>query len=78
MVIVVRHRCFPAGENKGKVPKRIHKSEREKLKREQLNELFLELASALGKFNGFFFLTMIFVFIENWINLLEFSFLEQN
>jgi len=42
-------------ENKGKVPKRIHKSEREKLKREQLNELFLELASALGKFNGFFF-----------------------
>ncbi|KAJ9140444.1 hypothetical protein P3X46_031093 [Hevea brasiliensis] len=36
-----------AGKNKGKVPKRIHKAEREKLKREQLNELFLELASAL-------------------------------
>ncbi|KAJ9163626.1 hypothetical protein P3X46_023275 [Hevea brasiliensis] len=35
------------GKNKGKVPKRIHKAEREKLKREQLNELFLELASAL-------------------------------
>ncbi|KAG6782340.1 transcription factor bHLH47-like [Populus alba x Populus x berolinensis] len=44
---VTENRCFPAGESKGKVPKRIHKSEREKLKREQLNELFLELASAL-------------------------------
>ncbi|KAG5248831.1 hypothetical protein OIU76_004474 [Salix suchowensis] len=44
---VTEIRCFPAGENKGKVPKRIHKAEREKLKREQLNELFLELASAL-------------------------------
>ncbi|KAG8652461.1 transcription factor bHLH47 isoform X2 [Manihot esculenta] len=38
--------CFH-GRNKGKVPKRIHKAEREKLKREQLNELFLQLASAL-------------------------------
>ncbi|KAJ6706170.1 TRANSCRIPTION FACTOR BHLH47 [Salix purpurea] len=44
---VTEIRCFPAGENKGKAPKRIHKAEREKLKREQLNELFLELASAL-------------------------------
>ncbi|KDP31236.1 hypothetical protein JCGZ_11612 [Jatropha curcas] len=35
------------GKSKGKVPKGIHKAEREKLKREQLNELFLELASAL-------------------------------
>ncbi|XP_015578579.1 transcription factor bHLH47 isoform X2 [Ricinus communis] len=35
------------GKNKGKVPKRIHKAEREKLKREQLNDLFLDLADAL-------------------------------
>lgn len=31
----------------GKVPKRIHKAEREKLKREDLNDLFLNLANAL-------------------------------
>ncbi|XWS37370.1 hypothetical protein CRYUN_Cryun19dG0037300 [Craigia yunnanensis] len=37
--------CAP--KTKGKVPKRIHKSEREKLKREHLNELFLDLANAL-------------------------------
>ncbi|XVE54812.1 hypothetical protein DITRI_Ditri03aG0112600 [Diplodiscus trichospermus] len=36
-----------APKTKGKVPKRIHKSEREKLKREHLNELFLDLANAL-------------------------------
>lgn len=30
-----------------KVPKRVHKAEREKLKREHLNELFLDLANAL-------------------------------
>ncbi|KAL4566529.1 hypothetical protein LXL04_030645 [Taraxacum kok-saghyz] len=34
-------------KNPGKVPKRIHKAEREKMKREHLNELFLELAGAL-------------------------------
>ena len=50
MVFMVWNRSFPAGKNKGKVPRRIHKAEREKLKREQLNELFLDLASALGKF----------------------------
>jgi hypothetical protein len=33
---------------KNQVPKRIHKSEREKLKREHLNDLFLELANSLG------------------------------
>ncbi|KAE8730734.1 Detected protein of unknown function [Hibiscus syriacus] len=38
--------CAP--KNKGKVPKRIHKAEREKLKREHLNDLFLDLANALG------------------------------
>ncbi|XP_039011787.1 transcription factor bHLH47-like isoform X1 [Hibiscus syriacus] len=37
--------CAP--KTKGKVPKRIHKAEREKLKREHLNELFLDLANAL-------------------------------
>ncbi|KAK9080459.1 hypothetical protein SSX86_000217 [Deinandra increscens subsp. villosa] len=34
-------------KNPAKVPKRIHKAEREKLKREHFNELFLELAGAL-------------------------------
>ncbi|KAL1334121.1 hypothetical protein HN51_063004 [Arachis hypogaea] len=33
--------------NQGKVPKRIHKAEREKMKREHLNELFLDLANVL-------------------------------
>ncbi|PWA77712.1 basic helix-loop-helix (bHLH) DNA-binding superfamily protein [Artemisia annua] len=37
----------PSKKSPGKVPKRIHKAEREKLKREHLNELFLELAGAL-------------------------------
>ncbi|PSR89650.1 Transcription factor bHLH47 like [Actinidia chinensis var. chinensis] len=35
-------------KNQGKIPKRIHKSEREKLKREHLNELFLALVNSLG------------------------------
>ncbi|KAL5992124.1 hypothetical protein ACLOJK_013039 [Asimina triloba] len=34
-------------KNSGKVPKKIHKAEREKLKRDHLNELFLELGQAL-------------------------------
>ncbi|XP_009770548.1 transcription factor bHLH47 [Nicotiana tabacum] len=34
-------------KNQKKAPKRIHKAEREKLKREHLNELFLGLANAL-------------------------------
>ncbi|KAK4427894.1 Transcription factor [Sesamum alatum] len=34
-------------KNKGKVPKRIHKAEREKMKRDHLNELFLALANSL-------------------------------
>lgn len=38
-------------KNPGKVPKRIHKAEREKMKREHLNDLFLELAGALGNFS---------------------------
>ncbi|XVF11944.1 hypothetical protein REPUB_Repub08aG0072000 [Reevesia pubescens] len=37
--------CAP--KTKGKAPRRIHKAEREKLKREHLNELFLDLANAL-------------------------------
>lgn len=36
-------------KNHGKIPKRIHKAEREKMKREHLNESFLALASSLGK-----------------------------
>lgn len=40
-------RDCPGKKNKGKVPKRIQKAEREKLKREHLNDLFLDLASAL-------------------------------
>ncbi|XAR50067.1 hypothetical protein NMG60_11004293 [Bertholletia excelsa] len=38
----------PSKKNPGKLPKRIQKSEREKMKREHLNELFLALADALG------------------------------
>lgn len=34
-------------KNQLKVPKKIHKAEREKLKRDQLNDLFLELGNAL-------------------------------
>ncbi|KAK9271883.1 hypothetical protein L1049_002248 [Liquidambar formosana] len=37
----------PSKKNPGKVPKKIHKAEREKLKRDQLNVLFLELGNAL-------------------------------
>ncbi|CAK7337261.1 unnamed protein product [Dovyalis caffra] len=44
---VTENRCLPAEKSKRKVPKRIHKAEREKLKREKLNDLFDELASAL-------------------------------
>ncbi|XP_047966523.1 transcription factor bHLH47-like isoform X2 [Salvia hispanica] len=36
-----------SGKNNGKIHKRIHKSEREKMKRENLNELFLALANSL-------------------------------
>jgi len=41
------NRTCPGKKNKGKVPKRIQKAERERLKREHLNDLFLDLASAL-------------------------------
>ncbi|KAJ4973543.1 hypothetical protein NE237_006717 [Protea cynaroides] len=40
-------RSTPNKKNNGKIPKKIHKAEREKLKRDHLNELFLELANAL-------------------------------
>ncbi|XP_030513611.1 transcription factor bHLH47 isoform X2 [Rhodamnia argentea] len=40
-------RSSPCKKNQGKVPKRVHKAEREKQKREHLNELFQDLASAL-------------------------------
>lgn len=43
-------RSDPGTMKQGKVPKRIHKAEREKMKREHLNELFLDLANALGNF----------------------------
>ncbi|CAI9112195.1 OLC1v1012611C2 [Oldenlandia corymbosa var. corymbosa] len=42
--------CFrsqPSRKSHGKVPKRAHKAEREKMKREHLNDLFLSLASVL-------------------------------
>ncbi|KAL0343893.1 UNVERIFIED_CONTAM: hypothetical protein Sangu_1276700 [Sesamum angustifolium] len=32
----------------GKVPRKIHKAAREKLKRDQMNELFLDLGRTLG------------------------------
>ncbi|XP_028788500.1 transcription factor bHLH47 isoform X1 [Neltuma alba] len=37
----------PGKKNQGKIPKRIHKAEREKMKREHLNDLFVDLANAL-------------------------------
>ncbi|CAA7395056.1 unnamed protein product [Spirodela intermedia] len=37
----------PSRNHPGKVPKKIHKSEREKQKRDQLNDLFYELGNAL-------------------------------
>ncbi|KAK4781428.1 hypothetical protein SAY86_015530 [Trapa natans] len=40
-------RTSPVKKNPGKIPKRIHKAEREKQKREHLNELFQDLANAL-------------------------------
>ncbi|GJU38593.1 serine carboxypeptidase-like protein 31 [Tanacetum coccineum] len=40
----------PSKKSPGKVPKRTNKAEREKLKREHLNELFLELDGALGSY----------------------------
>ncbi|XP_057951708.1 transcription factor bHLH47-like [Malania oleifera] len=46
-----RDRSLPSKKNHVKVPKRIHKSEREKLKREHLNELFLDLANAIDLSN---------------------------
>ncbi|XP_020226671.1 transcription factor bHLH47 [Cajanus cajan] len=42
-----KSRSSPGKVNPGKVPRKIHKAEREKLKREHLNELFLDLANAL-------------------------------
>ncbi|KAJ1438941.1 Myc-type, basic helix-loop-helix [Sesbania bispinosa] len=47
MVETSKNRSSPGKMNQGKVPKRIHKAEREKMKREHLNELFLDLANAL-------------------------------
>ncbi|KAK9278412.1 hypothetical protein L1049_027977 [Liquidambar formosana] len=41
-------RSYARKNTKGKVPKKIHKAEREKLKREHLNELFVELENVLG------------------------------
>lgn len=42
--------CFRSSGkmNQGKAPRRVHKAEREKMKREHLNELFLDLANTLG------------------------------
>ncbi|OVA13342.1 Myc-type [Macleaya cordata] len=40
-------RSFPNKRNHGKIPKKIHKAEREKMKRDHMNELFLELGNAL-------------------------------
>ncbi|KAK2973529.1 hypothetical protein RJ640_010584, partial [Escallonia rubra] len=37
----------PSKKNQGKIPKRVHKAEREKMKREHLNDLFLGLANTL-------------------------------
>lgn len=47
MVEPSNNRSDPGTMKQGKVPKRIHKAEREKMKREHLNELFLDLANAI-------------------------------
>ncbi|KAK1308098.1 Protein disulfide isomerase-like 5-3 [Acorus calamus] len=39
--------AFSNKKNPGKVPRKIHKAEREKLKHDHLNELFVELGNAL-------------------------------
>nr|QDL88421.1 transcription factor bHLH47 isoform X4 [Cymbidium ensifolium] len=41
------HGSVPSKKIRGKLPKKIHKAEREKLKRDHLNELFFELSHAL-------------------------------
>lgn len=46
-VVASASRNCPGKKNQVKVPKKIHKAEREKLKREHLNDLFLDLANAL-------------------------------
>lgn len=43
----VAARLHPNKKNPGKVPKKIHKAEREKLKRDHMNVLFSELGKAL-------------------------------
>ncbi|XP_073010720.1 protein IRON-RELATED TRANSCRIPTION FACTOR 3-like isoform X3 [Typha latifolia] len=45
---IPEQRATPKRKNLGRVPKKEHKSRREKLKRYHLNELFLELGRALG------------------------------
>ncbi|KAK9119307.1 hypothetical protein Scep_017400 [Stephania cephalantha] len=40
-------RSSQSKKNPGRIPKKIHKAEREKLKRDHLNDLFLELGNAL-------------------------------
>ncbi|KAK7265786.1 hypothetical protein RJT34_33409 [Clitoria ternatea] len=47
MVEKSKNRSSTGKVNQVKVPRRIHKAEREKMKREHLNELFLDLANAL-------------------------------
>ncbi|XP_061346624.1 transcription factor bHLH47 [Gastrolobium bilobum] len=47
MVETSKNRSSPGKMKQGKVPKRVHKAEREKMKREHLNELFLDLANVL-------------------------------
>lgn len=45
------HLCFRLTSDtkkQGKVPRRIHKAEREKQKRDHMNVLFLELSKAIG------------------------------
>lgn len=42
------YRSSPSKKNPGKVPRTIRKAKREKLKRDNMNVLFLELAKTLG------------------------------
>jgi len=58
-VHLIDFRSDPGTMKQGKVPKRIHKAEREKMKREHLNELFLDLANAIGNFLCLYYLSWV-------------------
>lgn len=69
-------RACPGIKKQGKIPKRIHKAERERRKREQFNELFLELAGVLGNFSFIYanFTIILFLSAVHLTLIISFSF----